>query len=609
MLLQNSQISGYFYDLNLELSTVADVFPTNDLGLISDLREQIYLIRTQIRESKLYVDPEDDKLRSTVLGFLQELENGRVPNKTDLQVAFAEKLGIHDAVTCRSEIEFLEERRFYGQEDNTDLLDGVIALTRYCRFLIFDVTTNMKPKKKKKIRMSSIIQVSAIPKEFCCPITLDLMSDPVIVSTGQTYDRSSITQWLDEGHRTCPNSGLMITDTDTFVSNQALLNLIHNWCAYHQADDYDPPSMENCRETPMKRAVCRAVWKANKLTSQLVVRELSVGPEELKGLAAHELRLLAKAGKESRTCIVEAGAIPLLQDLLFSSSETFTFDNEFAQANSVTAILNLSIHETNKIRIMETEGCLKSIVKVLNHGWSDEARENAAAALFSLSAVHAYKKLISEEEGAVDGLVGLLRDGRTRGKKDGVMALYNLSTHPDNIVKIIESGAASSLVEAVVNNTEGVCDEASGAVALLARQETAAEMMGRNEETVMGLVGLVRQGSPKTKENVLSALVAMCRSGGVEVTETVVNTPSLCGLVQTHILSGTKRSKRKALSLARIFQRHVAGGGGSPSALHLGGWAMYYALARNRAMAAEGQDGSNFDPNSTTSMYVPVLSL
>ena len=35
-----------------------------------------------------------------------------------------------------------------------------------------------------------------IPKEFICPISLEIMKDPVIMSDGQTYDRESITKAL-----------------------------------------------------------------------------------------------------------------------------------------------------------------------------------------------------------------------------------------------------------------------------------------------------------------------------------------------------------------------------------------------------------------------------
>nr|CAD1823241.1 unnamed protein product [Ananas comosus var. bracteatus] len=44
-----------------------------------------------------------------------------------------------------------------------------------------------------------------LPEEFRCPISLEVMRDPVILtSSGQTYDRPSIQRWLDSGSRTCP---------------------------------------------------------------------------------------------------------------------------------------------------------------------------------------------------------------------------------------------------------------------------------------------------------------------------------------------------------------------------------------------------------------------
>ncbi|XP_062098902.1 U-box domain-containing protein 12-like [Humulus lupulus] len=36
-----------------------------------------------------------------------------------------------------------------------------------------------------------------IPDDFRCPISLELMKDPVIVSTGHTYERSCIQKWID----------------------------------------------------------------------------------------------------------------------------------------------------------------------------------------------------------------------------------------------------------------------------------------------------------------------------------------------------------------------------------------------------------------------------
>ena len=38
--------------------------------------------------------------------------------------------------------------------------------------------------------------MSEIPKEFLCPITLSIMRDPVLMSDGQTYERSAIEKHL-----------------------------------------------------------------------------------------------------------------------------------------------------------------------------------------------------------------------------------------------------------------------------------------------------------------------------------------------------------------------------------------------------------------------------
>jgi hypothetical protein len=38
------------------------------------------------------------------------------------------------------------------------------------------------------------------PQEYICPITLLPMTDPVIGSDGQTYEREAITQWLQTNH-------------------------------------------------------------------------------------------------------------------------------------------------------------------------------------------------------------------------------------------------------------------------------------------------------------------------------------------------------------------------------------------------------------------------
>lgn len=586
LLLQTQSISGYFHDLNQEISTLLDVFPVNDLNLSDDVREQIELLQSQSRRSRLYIDSNDESLRRTFYTFLDGFENGEIPNSIALRSFFVEKLGIKDSKSCGNEIEFLEEQiaNHDGDVEPTgSVINGFVAITRYCRFLLFGfeeewrIKNNNNPKKKSKRDGDGFITV---PKDFVCPISLDLMSDPVIISTGQTYDRTSIARWIEEGHCTCPKTGQMLVDS-RIVPNRALKNLIVQWCAasgvsYESEFVTDSSTNEGfVSGLPTKAAV-----EANKATVSILIEYLADGSEAAQTVAAREIRLLAKTGKENREFIAEAGAIPHLRRLLKS-------EDAVAQENSVTAMLNLSIYEKNKSRIMEEEDCLEAIVSVLVSGLTVEAQENAAATLFSLSAVHEYKKRIAMADQCVEALASLLQNGTPRGKKDAVTALYNLSTHPENCSRMIEGGGVSSLVGALKN--EGVAEEAAGALALLVRQSLGAEAIGKEESAVTGLMGMMRCGTPRGKENAVAALLELCRRGGAAVAERVLRAPAIAGVLQTLLFTGTKRARRKAASLARVFQRR------EHAAMRAGGYGFVGDVNGNR-------DGGNF----TTDVSVPM---
>ncbi|KAM1032981.1 hypothetical protein FF1_036538 [Malus domestica] len=580
LLLQNHPISGHFHDMNQEISTLLDVFPMEDVGLGEDVREQIELLQLQARRARLFIDEGDEELRVQFFSFLDEFEKGRVPDSADLWLFLVERLGIRDAKSCRHEIEFLEEQIVNHEGDvepTASVLNGFVAFTRYCRFLLFGFeedevesgigNNQRKPRRRRGLITQEIAETFiTIPKDFCCPISLDLMREPVIISTGQTYDRSSISRWWEEGHCTCPKTGQMLPST-RLVPNRALRNLIMQWCTAYGIP-YDPPEFADASADSFAAvSPSKAALAANKATAGLLIQRLEDGSPCAQTIAARELRLLAKTGRENRAFIAEAGAIPHLCKLLSSP-------NSVTQENSVTAMLNLSIYEKNKSRIVDEEGCLGSIVNVLRFGHRTEARENAAATLFSLSAVHDYKKRIADEEGGIEALAELLRGGTPRGKRDAVTALFNLSTHTENCMRMIEAGAVTALVSALGN--EGVAEEAAGALALVVRQPIGAKEVAKEDIAVAGLIGMMRCGTPRGKENAVAALLELCRCGGAAATERVVKAPALAGLLQMLLFTGTKRARRKAASLARVFQRCE-----NAAAMHFGGPGVGYALAGN----------------------------
>ena len=64
----------------------------------------------------------------------------------------------------------------------------------------------------------------SVVSSFFCPITQDVMADPVITSDGHTYERAAIEQWL-ASHNTSPLTGLPLL-THELVPNEQLARQI-----------------------------------------------------------------------------------------------------------------------------------------------------------------------------------------------------------------------------------------------------------------------------------------------------------------------------------------------------------------------------------------------
>ncbi|KAL4420785.1 hypothetical protein ABPG75_010441 [Micractinium tetrahymenae] len=82
--------------------------------------------------------------------------------------------------------------------------------------------------------LDSRAAAAGAPRHFFCPISLQLMRDPVVVAaTGQTYDRPCIERWLSQGNRSCPATGQSLAEPVQLVPNVALRNSIEEWAEKH----------------------------------------------------------------------------------------------------------------------------------------------------------------------------------------------------------------------------------------------------------------------------------------------------------------------------------------------------------------------------------------
>ncbi|KAL1215527.1 U-box domain-containing protein 5 [Cardamine amara subsp. amara] len=92
-----------------------------------------------------------------------------------------------------------------------------------------------------------------LPEQFKCPISLTVMYDPVVISSGHTFERRWIQKWFDEGNVSCPKSKRRLVDF-TMEPNVAMKNQISNWCAKHGLDVQDPATKQTDRDLSQTKA-------------------------------------------------------------------------------------------------------------------------------------------------------------------------------------------------------------------------------------------------------------------------------------------------------------------------------------------------------------------
>lgn len=66
-----------------------------------------------------------------------------------------------------------------------------------------------------------------IPDQYRCPLTLEVMEDPVVAKDGHSYERRAIEGWLEK-HTTSPMTNEALFSADLFP-NHSLKSLILEW--------------------------------------------------------------------------------------------------------------------------------------------------------------------------------------------------------------------------------------------------------------------------------------------------------------------------------------------------------------------------------------------
>ncbi|KAM7274462.1 hypothetical protein ACFE04_016328 [Oxalis oulophora] len=380
----------------------------------------------------------------------------------------------------------------------------------------------------------------SIPHLFRCPITLDLLQDPVTLSTGQTYDRSSIQKWLAAGNLTCPVTMQKLHDP-SLVPNNTLRHLIHQWLPQQM------PLFDFAYSTKFDYL---ATLK-QKLQSNQVSLDI-------------KLQILDHVFKESpcaNSCLMQLGFLPLLLNLLFQKVD-FKFISLnysiFVEQTLACVLKLLALGELDSLNMLKKESNLECFLNLFEEG-NNSIKKSLCHIIETISTSLELKDLcliIGRNQKLLSGLTLVIHQSSDIAES-GIKAVSGLCSLESNRDNLIEQGAIDGLVSYISNSTKHEKNLSSSvAISILERllPGNESEITKNPSRIVKALVKMVfKVCDHEGSESAVNCLVIICGES-LKAREEAIGEGVLSQLLLVLQSQCGIRTKTKARTLLKLLR-------------------------------------------------------
>ncbi|CAN8241019.1 unnamed protein product [Cochlearia groenlandica] len=564
MLIKSDQVSDHIRVLTRSISTCLDTFPCESFDLPGEVNELINLLIRQTRNSGARPNSEDKWAIDSVYWFFNLFENRINPNSDEI-FRVLDHIGVRKWRDCVKEIDFLQVEIDVEKKDKIEieLLSSLTGFICYCRCVVLrgidednDEDNDEEDDSKEE---EGFVICGFNVDDLLCPISLEIMNDPVVLETGHTYDRSSITKWFDSGNYTCPKTGKILASID-LVDNFSVKQVIHNYCKQNKAENGETRKTKTKKKKSMLPESL-AAEEAGKLTAEFLSGQLINGGDKEMVKALVEIRILTKTNGFNRSCLVEAGVVESLMNLLRCGDPTI-------QENAMAGILNLSKDIAGKTRIAGDGDGFEIIVEILNDGIRRESRQYAAATIFYLSSLGDNSRLIGEIADAIPGLLRIVKscDYGDSAKRNALIAVRSLLIQQtDNHWRVLAAGAVPVLLDLVRSGeySDGVTADSMAILAKIAEYpDGMISVLRRGGLKLAVKILSSSENSTATKQHCVVLLLNLCVNGGNDVVRSLAKDPSIMGSLYTALSNGECGVGKKASALIKLiheFQERKTG--------------------------------------------------
>ncbi|XP_057489993.1 U-box domain-containing protein 44-like [Actinidia eriantha] len=318
------------------------------------------------------------------------------------------------------------------------------------------------------------LHIEPIYDAFICPLTKQIMRDPVTLENGQTFEREAIEKWFKECKESgrklvCPLTLKELRSTELNPSI-ALRNTIEEWNARNEAAQLDMAS-----------------------------RSLSPGSAENDIMQALKfIQHLCQKSRSNKHVIRNAELIPMIVDMLKSSSRR-------VRCKALETLLIVVEEDSDNKEIMAEGDTVRTIVKFLSHEQSKE-REEAVSLLYELSK----SETLCEKIGSINGAI-LILVGMTSSKSEHLLTvekadktLENLAMCENNVRQMAENGRLQPLLTLLLEGPPETKLSMASYLGELVLNNDVKVFVARTVGS--SLINIMRSGNIQSREAALKAL-------------------------------------------------------------------------------------------------------
>lgn len=566
LLVNSRSIAKNIEAITKEIIRAIGCIPFATLNISVKIREDIDQLISNMENAKFKAAMAEEEILEKIESGIQERNVDR-SYANELFVSIAKAVGVStDRSALRKEFdEFKTEiENLWSRKDKAEAIqmDQIIALLERA-----DVASSLDDKEKKYLskRMSLGVQPLEPLMSFYCPITREVMIDPVETPTGHTFERSAIEKWLSEADEpSCP-----ITSNPLRISmlrpNKTLRQSIEEWrdrnnmimvaSLKSRISSENDEEVLHCLEQLKDLCEQREVkeWLILEQYIPVLVKLLGAKNRDIRNQALQMLCLLVKDNDDAKKIIatVENSIEQIVRFLGRRIGE---------RKSAVTLLLELSKCESVRDSIGKVQGCILLLVTMLSNT-DPQASRDAKSVLDNLSysddnIIHMaknnyftyllqrlssgcdqvkmtmaktlgemeltdHKKAALVESGVLDLLLVLVSHDDVEMKTVGVQALLNLSSLEKNGQEIIKKGAVRPLLNILYRQTFSprLRELVAATIVHLALSTIAKEgsdsvpvLMLETEEEISELFLLSTMPVPALQKDIFWAFHAMCLS-------------------------------------------------------------------------------------------------